>query len=262
MARISYNPGTATVTFADIATITVSNATLVTANATTLHVRVTVSGTISGTLDAIYTGNFTTIGGVPTGGAFTGLQVDFNGQTLLQVSDFSLPFSATQSPNFDSLIATILEGNDVVSGGALADILQGFAGTDSLDGGAGSDFLQGNQGNDTLAGGDGADFLRGGKNDDSLSGGAGDDFISGDRGSDTVSGGAGADTFHMFSEAGIERVTDFNRAEGDRVLVFSGQTYTVSQSGADVVIDMGGGNQMILVGVQQSTLTDGWIVTL
>ena len=38
-----------------------------------------------------------------------------------------------------------------------------------------------------------------------------------------------------------------------------GTTYTVGQVGADTVIDMGGGNQMILVGVQFSTLTPGWI---
>ena len=36
-----------------------------------------------------------------------------------------------------------------------------------------------------------------------------------------------------------------------------GTTYTVSQVGADTVIDMGGGNQMILVGVQMSSLPDG-----
>ena len=42
-----------------------------------------------------------------------------------------------------------------------------------------------------------------------------------------------------------------------------GTTYTLSQVGADTVIDMGASgsaaNQMILVGVQLSTLKDGWI---
>jgi hypothetical protein len=33
----------------------------------------------------------------------------------------------------------------------------------------------------------------------------------------------------------------------------------VSQVGADTVIDMGAGNQMMLVGVQMSSLTPGWI---
>lgn len=262
MARLSYNPSTATVSFGELASITVSNTQVVTANATTLHVRITVSGTINGNLDAIYTGNFTTIAGIPTGGAFTGLRVDLNGQTLLQVSDFTLPFSATQTASFDNLVATILEGNDVVSGGAIADVLSGFAGIDNIDGGAGADFINGNQGADSLIGGDGADVVRGGKDDDVVLGGAGNDFLSGDRGADTLTGGAGADTFHSFAGAGLDRVTDFNRAEGDRVLVFTGQTYTVTQSGADVVIDLGGGSQMVLVGVQQSSLTEGWIVAV
>jgi Ca2+-binding RTX toxin-like protein len=262
MARLSYNPGTSTVSFGDIATITVTNTQIVTSNGTTLHVRATLTGTINGTLDAVYTGNFTTIAGVPTGGEFTGLRVDLNNQTLLQISEFSLPFSAIQSPNFDNLIAQIMTGSDVVTGGAIADILQGFAGVDSIDGGAGLDFVQGNAGNDSLIGGDGNDVVRGGRDDDVLSGGAGNDFISGDRGSDTVSGGAGADIFHTFTGAGTDRVTDFSRADGDRVGVLSGTTYTVSQSGADVLIDLGGGNQMVLVGVQQSTLTDGWIFNI
>ena len=46
---------------------------------------------------------------------------------------------------------------------------------------------------------------------------------------------------------------------GDRVLVSEGATWTVSQQGADVVIDLTGGGKMILVGVQMATLTDGWI---
>ncbi|MEJ1933695.1 hypothetical protein WDZ92_26130 [Nostoc sp. NIES-2111] len=262
MARLTYNPGTATVSFGDIASITVSNATVVTANATTLHVRITVSGTLNGNVDAIYSGNFTTIGGFPTGGVVTGLRVDFNGQTLLSITDFSAPFSATQSPNFDAFVASILEGADLISGGALSDILNGYAGADSLDGGAGLDVINGNQGSDTVSGGDGADVVRGGRDDDLVLGGAGNDFLAGDRGSDTLTGGAGADLFHTFAGAGLDRVTDFSRAEGDRVLLLSGQSYTVSQQGGDTVIDLGGGTQMVLVGVQQASLTEGWIITV
>jgi serralysin len=43
------------------------------------------------------------------------------------------------------------------------------------------------------------------------------------------------------------------------VQVDPGTTYTVSQVGADTVIDMGNGDQMILVGVNLSTLGSGWI---
>ena len=83
--------------------------------------------------------------------------------------------------------------------------------------------------------------------------------FGGDRGDDTIAGGLGADIFHSFGDAGIDRVTDFNPAEGDRVLLDAGTVYPVSQSGADVVIAMTGGGQMILAGVQQSALAGDWI---
>jgi len=150
-------------------------------------------------------------------------------------------------------------GNDTVSGGAGDDYSVGGKDNDLLFGDAGADIAWGNLGNDTCDGGDGNDQVRGGQGDDSVAGGAGDDFVSGDRGSDTVSGGAGADLFHGSQDAGIDRVLDFHLSEGDRVQLDPGTTYTLAQLGADTVIDMGGGNQMILVGVQLSTLAPGWI---
>jgi Ca2+-binding RTX toxin-like protein len=100
-----------------------------------------------------------------------------------------------------------------------------------------------------------------GRGDDTITGGAGSDFVSGDRGNDTISGGSGADLFHGSQDAGIDRVLDFSLAEGDRVMLDPGTTYTLSQVGADTVLDMGGGHQMILVGVQSSSLTGDWIFT-
>jgi Ca2+-binding RTX toxin-like protein len=170
------------------------------------------------------------------------------------------------------------EGDDVVTAGAGFDDINGNQGNDTLHGGlgddwvvggrdndvqtgdAGGDVVWGNLGADTIDGGDGADQVRGGQGDDSVSGGAGDDYVSGDRGNDTIAGGAGADLFHGSQDAGIDRVLDFNLAEGDRVMLDPGTTYTVSQVGADTVIDMGApGQQVILVGVQLSTLAQGWV---
>jgi serralysin len=74
-----------------------------------------------------------------------------------------------------------------------------------------------------------------------------------------MTGGAGADIFHTFGDTGLDRVTDFSRAEGDRVQLDPGTTYTTAQVGADTVITMGGGGQMILVGVQLTSLTGDWI---
>ena len=135
----------------------------------------------------------------------------------------------------------------------------GSGGDDDIVGGAGANRLQGGLGADILAGVGGDDVLRGGQGNDVLRGGDGDDFVSGDRGDDTMSGGSGADVFHTFGGAGIDRVTDFSLAEGDRVQLDAGTTYSVSQVGADTVIDMVGGGKMILVGVAASSLAGAWI---
>jgi Ca2+-binding RTX toxin-like protein len=170
-------------------------------------------------------------------------------------------------------------GDDSIVGGAGFDDINGNKGADTINGDqavgsdwlvggqnndlitahAGQNLLYGNLGNDTLHGGNGGDVLRGGQGDDSIAGGSGADFVSGDRGNDTESGGAGADVFHTSEDAGVDRVLDFNLAEGDRVQLDPGTLYTLTQSGADAVINLGPGSQMVLVGVQMSSLAPGWI---
>jgi len=161
------------------------------------------------------------------------------------------------SAGFDDINGNM--GNDTESGGLGDDWVVGGKDSDSISGDAGNDLVYGNLGADTCMGGDGADTVRGGQDNDSLSGGAGDDFVSGDKGDDTMTGGAGADIFHTFGDAGIDRVLDFHLSEGDRVMVDPGTQYQVAQVGADTVINMTGGGQMILVGVQMSSLPAGWI---
>ena len=171
------------------------------------------------------------------------------------------------------------DGNDLLIGGAAFDDINGNQGSDTGSGGLGNDWVVGGKDNDRLAGDDGADLVygnlgddtcdggtgddivRGGQGNDTLSGGAGDDFVSGDRGDDTMTGGAGADNFHSASGAGIDRVLDFNLAEGDRVQLDPATTFSAAQVGADTVITHGGvaSDQVILLGVQLSSLTPGWI---
>lgn len=171
------------------------------------------------------------------------------------------------------------DGNDSIVGGSVFDDIQGNAGNDTESGGDGDDFVvggkdsdklfgdnggdlvYGNLGSDTLDGGAGNDIVRGGQGDDTLTGGAGADFMSGDLGADTLAGGAGADSFHSFTGTGIDRVVDFNRAEGDVVQLDPGTQYTVAQVGADTVLTLGSSSdQVILVGVQMASLTPGWII--
>jgi serralysin len=160
-------------------------------------------------------------------------------------------------------------GNDTVFGGAGddfisdffggANLLLGEDGADQVFGGESFDTLHGNAGVDTLRGGQGADVVRGGQGDDVIFGEDGADWLAGDRGSDTLTGGAGGDVFHAWNGAGLDQVTDFNAAQGDRVFLLPGAAPTISQVGADTVIDFGGGERMMLVGVQLSSLPAGWI---
>jgi Ca2+-binding RTX toxin-like protein len=150
-------------------------------------------------------------------------------------------------------------GNDTAHGNAGDDWVVGGKDQDVLFGDDGNDIVLGNLGNDTLDGGNGNDTVRGGQGDDTLTGGPGNDFISGDRGNDTETGGTGADIFHSSQDAGVDRILDFNVAEGDRIMLDPGTNFAVTQQGADTVIDFGAGNEMILVGVQMSVITGSTI---
>ena len=160
-------------------------------------------------------------------------------------------------PAFDDLHGNT--GDDTVSGGDGGDWMVGGQGNDVLFGDAGDDLVLGQLAADTVDGGAGNDVVRGGQANDILTGGTGNDFLSGDRGDDTITGGTGADTFNSFGEAGLDRITDFNRAEGDRVRIELGYTWTVSQVGNDTTVDISGGARVLLVGVAMSSLTGDWI---
>jgi len=160
--------------------------------------------------------------------------------------------------DFDDLHGN--QGDDTLSAGRGDDWVVGGQGSDLLRGEAGADLVHGNMGDDWCEGGDGDDWIWGGQHNDQLLGQGGDDWLSGDRGDDTVSGGAGADTFYIFADAGLDRVTDFNRAEGDRVQIAQGVHYVVSQIGADVIVELQGA-KLVLIGVDQASLGDGWLIT-
>lgn len=169
------------------------------------------------------------------------------------------------------------DGADTITGGTGFDDINGNMGNDSCISGGGDDWVVGGKDNDTLVGssgqnlvygnlgadscdgGAGNDIVRGGQDNDVCVGGTGEDFVSGDRGDDTMTGGGGADLFHTFGDAGLDRVTDFSLAEGDRVMLDPGTQFSVIQSGGDTVIDMVGGGRMVLVGIELATLTPGWI---
>jgi serralysin len=151
------------------------------------------------------------------------------------------------------------QGNDTIDGGSGGgDWLVGGQGDDRIVGHGGGEVIYGNLGADTLMGGGAGDVVRGGQGDDSIVAGSGAEWLSGDRGDDTLQAGSGPDVFHTFAEAGVDRVIGFKPGI-DHVQLDPGTHYVVSQAGADTVIDMGAGNEMVLVGVPMSSLAPGWI---
>ncbi|MFC3071048.1 calcium-binding protein [Phenylobacterium soli] len=190
-----------------------------------------------------------------TGDAGNDTLTDEDGQNFLQGGDGN--DSINGGADFDRTNGNV--GNDTVHGNAGDDWVTGGKDSDVLYGDAGKDIVNGNVGNDTGYGGAGDDVVRGGQNDDVLYGDDGNDWITGDLGNDTLTGGPGADTFRAFSGGGLDRITDFHAAEGDRIQLDPGTAYTTAQVGADVVITLGGGATTTLVGVNLADLPQGWI---
>ena len=152
-------------------------------------------------------------------------------------------------------------GNDVVNGDDGADTVRGGQGDDTVYGGAGDDpHVNGNQGNDLVFGGDGNDTVFGGQGADTVHGDAGNDWVSGDLGNDILYGGAGADRFLFRLGSGNDWVADFNFAEGDRIQLPTGTTYTLNSYQGQALITLSSGENLGLVGVSPSSFTSAWVV--
>ncbi|THD80684.1 MAG: calcium-binding protein [Phenylobacterium sp.] len=165
------------------------------------------------------------------------------------------------SPGFDAINGNL--GNDIIDGGSGGnDWLLGGQGDDSIVAHSGDNLLHGNLGNDTLQGGTGHDTMHGGQGDDVIRGGSGNDWISGDLGNDTLTGAGGNDTFHTGLGMGHDVVTDFSAAQGDKVQVDVGVSWTVSQSGANTLVTLSDGTSMTLDNVTAASLPSGWIFAL
>ncbi|MBP2314666.1 M10 family metallopeptidase C-terminal domain-containing protein [Azospirillum soli] len=151
---------------------------------------------------------------------------------------------------------------DALFGNDDADRLHGDDGNDRLFGNTGADVLLGNMGADTLYGGRDNDTLYGGRDDDWLFGDEGNDVLFGDLGADTLTGGAGTDLFVFAAGSGQDTVTDFSAAEGDRIRLQGGLTYTLSANGAgNAVITFSGGDSVTLLGIRQDQVQSGWFLT-
>lgn len=106
--------------------------------------------------------------------------------------------------------------------------LVGSAFDDTLIGTAGDNVILGGAGNDRIAGLGGADTLDGGAGNDDVRGGAGMQVIRGGDGNDFLFGGADADRFVFDRDDGSDRIGDFQRAQGDRIVLEGGSAANLS----------------------------------
>jgi Ca2+-binding RTX toxin-like protein len=121
--------------------------------------------------------------------------------------------------------------------------LMGQANVDGTGNNSSND-IRGNSGNNVLSGLGGKDFLFGGLGDDTLVGGAGND---------TLQGGMGVDRFVVSKGSGQDIIADFVSGAGvNDVAVLEGYGFTsfsqiraaMVQSGANVVLNLGGGESL------------------
>jgi len=182
-------------------------------------------------------------------------------------------------------------GDDTVTGGAGSDILGGGPGSDVINGGNGNDLIYGGRNDglstndDTISGGDGRDTVYAGAGDDEVYGGSGDDLIFNGSGNDTVYGGAdgdeiwggggndllyggtGDDTFGFVAGTGEDTIADFETL--DRIDLSGTNTNFTSLDqvkaasvpsdfvGGPLLINLGGGDTLLLIGVDIDSLTVG-----
>ena len=119
----------------------------------------------------------------------------------------------------ERLIVNGLTGNDTLSGGVLAGLIQL-----TLDGGAGGDVLNGGNGNDTLNGGTENDTVDGNQGSDSALLGDGNDAFVWDAGDgvDQVQGDAGADAVRINGTTGPDTISVAPGAVAGHVVVSGG----------------------------------------
>jgi hypothetical protein len=158
---------------------------------------------------------------------------------------------------FDSIRITSSSGSQTLNGSDKNELIHGSAGNDTISGGKGIDILFGAEGNDILSGGPGDDFLFGGAGNDRISGGGGNDYLKGNSGSDTFVFGADA--------GGRDRIgdfrpgTDFLEIKADlngNGLKSASQIVGTATTDVDsnAVLHLGGGIEIVLIGVQASEL--------
>ena len=130
---------------------------------------------------------------------------------------------------------------------------------DSIIGTGAAENFDGRGGNDTLTGNGG---------DDTLTGNSGDDLLNGGAGNDILSGGSGLDVFEFEAGSDQDTITDFEINIDDIDLTALGITdtnsdtvvdildLTITQDGADALIQLSPSDQIRLSNINSALLTD------
>src|SRR6266487_2730127 len=158
--------------------------------------------------------------------------------------------------------------DDTLNGTEQSEIFLGFGGNDTIFarggnhhafGGRGNDLIFGGNGNDHLFGGRGNDALVGEAGKDHLFGGSGRDLLLGGPGKDLLVGGADNDTYLIRHGAGVDTIADLQA--GDRIDIrdfnfasFQAVLNAGHQAHDDVVINLGGGDQLVIEDAKLSDL--------
>lgn len=181
-------------------------------------------------------------------------------------------------------------GDDILYGGAGNDIIIGGLGADEMHGGSGSDLLSyrgsldwvtihldlgwsygvegaGDRfiGFENARGSEVGDALYGNAGNNHLYGGGGGDYLDGGGGKDVLYGEAGDDAFLFWTGSGQVRIMDFTAGDeqaDDRIILTMGEDYDsfaeimaiATTDGADTRFDFGGGQSLILTGVDKAAL--------
>jgi len=125
------------------------------------------------------------------------------------------------------------EGETDVSDTGSAVLLSEVIGTEAdetLRADSDGSFVDGMGGTDRLVGSESMDILSGGDARDFVIGNGGDDMLNGGEGKNVLRGGEGADAFVFSAESldgQIDRIEDFDAAEGDSIVIGAFGDFTV-----------------------------------
>lgn len=182
------------------------------------------------------------------GGMEVDVPVDSRNDRLRLDGVLAAEVQLTRPAGTDDLVVTIIDtGETITIVGQFAAPLRGIEAIEFTDSVVGRIDIYDTVGGETLTG-DGTDAT--------LTGNFGPDLFELTGGNETVETGGGRDTIVIAPGGGIDRIEGFQRGTGGTNVEFTGAPFAdfdallaaATETPEGIVIDLGGGNQLILVG--------------